>query len=511
MSLPAHRGNHPQQTRSVAWLAHEMVARIQAWSSLVKASQAWSRLSFYLGCGIVALSSSVRAADPPRPNVLFIIVDDLNTSLGCYGNPVVRSPHIDRLAQRGMRFERAYSHYPICNPSRTALLTGKRPSTTRVFDNETPPRKFLPTSPVLPEYFRQHGYFTARVGKIAHGPYEPHFKWDLTDDPPRTGREREETWRAVAGADTEVPDGFTAPRVAKLLEQRKGGPFFVAVGFDRPHLPFIAPQKYFDLYPLDKIVLPKDPPNVRQGAPSIAFTSTRGEWDNEAQHRQVIAAYYACISFIDAQVGIILDALDRLGLTENTIVCFVSDHGFHLGERGGLWRKSTLFEESLRVPLIIASGQKTGVCGRVVELIDLFPTLVELCGLPKPPDLEGRSLRPWLDEPTAPSDKPAISFLIRETVLGPVIGQSIRTERWRYTDWGYRGKELYDHQTDPGEFINVVGAPQNAEMVKNLRGVLINIVPQPVIRPDYTRPALLGGTVCLLALGCVWLRRRKKR
>src|SRR5687768_4012697 len=193
---------------------------------------------------LVASPSLVTLFAAQRPNVLLIIVDDLNTSLGCYGNPVVKSPNVDKLAGRGTRFEQAYSHYPICNPSRTALLSGKRPSSTRIFDNDTPPRRYLTNSPVLPEYFRQHGYFTARVGKIAHGPYEKDFAWNFTADPVRPKRESENAkWRATDNKDTDEPDGFTAPRVAQLLEKHKEKSFFIAAGFDKPHLPFVAPKK----------------------------------------------------------------------------------------------------------------------------------------------------------------------------------------------------------------------------------------------------------------------------
>ena len=277
------------------------------------------------------------------PNVLLIMVDDLNTRLGCYGQKEVKSPNIDQLAQMGVRFERAYSHYPICNPSRTSLLSGRRPTTTRVFDNETPPRKYLTNVVFLPEYFQQHGYFTARVGKIAHGGYDDHLKWDVSLNPPKPPKTigGEQRWIATDNKDEDEPDGSTAPRIVQLFEKHKDKPFFIAAGFDKPHLPLIAPKRYFDLYPMDSIQLPEEPGDVRKNIPWVAFSSTGGPWKNANEHRQVIAAYYACISFIDAQIGIIIDGLKRNGLLDKTIICFTSDHGFHLGGRPGALQRGS--------------------------------------------------------------------------------------------------------------------------------------------------------------------------
>lgn len=479
------------------------------------------RLSlFALACFLTPCCPAESTPPTQRPNVLLILVDDLNTGLGCYGNVEVKSPHIDRLAQQGVRFERAYSHYPICHPSRTALLSGRRPGSTRILNNETPARRLLPNVAFLPEYFQQHGYFTARVGKIAHYPQE--VRWDVDLNPPRSAGADEAAistkrpWRATRNRDEDEPDGSTAPRVVQLLERHKDKAFFVAAGFDKPHLPFVAPKKYFDLYPLDKISVPKEPANVRKNVPRIAFTLTRGPWRSEAEHRQFIAAYYACVSFIDAQVGILLEGLQRLGLTQKTIICFTSDHGFHLGEHGGLWRKSTLFEQSAQVPLIMVvpgMPNRAAISPRVIEHVDLYPTLLELCGLAQPPGLEGRSFVPLLKDPMAAWDEPAITLLIRSTLFGKVVGQSLRTERWRYTEWneGRRGVELYDHATDPYEFINLAKDPQHTTTVAELKGLLRRTVSQPEVKGFHGAGVVVVTASVLILTGImVWVYRRRR-
>ncbi|HKQ37459.1 MAG TPA: sulfatase [Verrucomicrobiae bacterium] len=447
------------------------------------------------------------------PNVLLIMVDDLNTRLGCYGQNEVKSPNIDQLAQMGIRFERAYSHYPICNPSRTSLLSGRRPTTTKVFDNETPPRQYLTNVMFLPEYFQQRGYFTARVGKIAHGPYEDKIKWDVALNPPRVSSalKGEQRWIATNNKDEDEPDGSTAPRIVQLLEKHKDKPFFIAAGFDKPHLPLIAPKRYFDLYPLDQIELPNEPGDVRKNVPWVAFSSTGGPWKNATEHRQVVAAYYACVSFIDAQIGIMVDGLKRNGLLDKTIICFTSDHGFHLGEHGGLWRKSTLFEESARVPLImVGPGITQAACPRVIQHIDLFPTLAELCGLPRPSGLEGRSFVPLLKDPKAAWDNTAVTLFIRGTILGDAVGQSLRTERWRYTEWngGRRGVELYDHNSDPKEWTNLANQAPYAATISELKQFVSKSGKPPSPKPAIVLYGSLLGAAALIASMVIYRRRK---
>jgi uncharacterized sulfatase len=317
------------------------------------------------------------ARNAARPkNILFILSDDLNMNLGCYGNATVKTPNIDRLAARGVRFDRAYCQFPLCNPSRTSLLSGLRPETTGVLGNDK--NAFGVTW--LPEYFSQHGYFTARVGKIEHGAdnsstatEKPLIAWNLQETPkggnaPLILRDfwdaqkagKNPVWpkpqqimeyRATDHRDEDESDGITVRRIVKLMDQHKDKPFFLAAGLYRPHLPFTAPRKYFNLYPPQKIRLPKEyePIGDRNDIPPIALTRTgEAERMSDAQKREMIGAYYACITFMDAQVGVLLDALDRRGLWDNTVVVFMGDHGFHLGEhagRGGdlgLWRKQTL-------------------------------------------------------------------------------------------------------------------------------------------------------------------------
>lgn len=447
----------------------------------------------------LAAFASLAAGDAPkrprdtRPNVLLILSDDLNTALGCYGHPIVRTPAIDRLARRGVRFERAYCQYPLCNPSRTSFLTGRRPDTTRIFGNGQPPRAHLGDAPWLPEYFRRHGYFTAGIGKIAHGRFADTLTWDVYEEPNRgggqgagrlrrgmpprgAGRDDEGglflVWQPSDRPDEEEPDGRVARRVAELMAQQRDRPFFLAAGFHRPHQPFVAPRRYFGQYPPERIPLPAYSPDDRSDIPAPALTRRPvDENRSDAEKREVIAAYYACVSFLDAQVGVLLDALDRLNLWDRTVVVFASDHGFHLGEHN-LWAKVTLFEEAARVPLIVAApGRRRGaVCQRLTELVDLFPTLAELCRLPAPEGLEGRSLLPLLRDPRAPGRPGALTQLRR----GRIEGRSVRTERFRYTEWdeGRAGVELYDHATDPREIRNLARDPAFAETIASLKPLL---------------------------------------
>lgn len=442
---------------------------------------------------------SVARAAAAKPNVLFIAVDDMNNDLGTYGHPVVRSPHIDRLAARGTRFDRAYSQFPLCSPSRTSLLTGLRPDATQVYDLVTHFRTTVPDVVTLPQLFRQHGYVAARVGKIYHYGNPGQIGTDGLDDPASWdtktnpyGRDKVEEhlivnhtprrglgsslslWKAE-GTDEEQTDGMVATEAIRLMEQHRDRPFFIAAGFYRPHCPYVAPKKYFDLYPLETVPMPEVAPALVADRPAAALASTR-PWPwfgvTQQQARESLQAYWAAISFVDAQVGRLLNALDRLGLAENTIVVFWSDHGYHVGDLG-LWKKQSLFERAARTPLIIsAPGQRTAGQGspRTVELLDLYPTLADLCGLPPPAHLQGRSLRPLLDAPDAPWDRPAFTQVWR----GRFSGHSVRTERHRYTEWdnGREGIELYDYQSDPHETRNLATEPGYADVVDNLRALL---------------------------------------
>ncbi|MFO1441339.1 MAG: sulfatase [Verrucomicrobiaceae bacterium] len=428
------------------------------------------------------LASSLSA----KPNILFIAIDDL-------ANDCTHTPHIDRLAASGVRFERAYNQIPLCNPSRASVLTGRRPDATQVYDLDRHFREALPDVITLPQLFRQSGWFTARVGKIYHydvpngigtDGLDDKASWqlivnpkgrDVTDEKLITNPTPQKpvsaalSWLAAEGSDEEQTDGMIATEAVRLLEKHREEPFFLGVGFFRPHTPFVAPKKYFDLHPLDSIRLPEAPADDRDDIPVAAFAHnnpTPNYGLDELTCRKALQAYRASVSFVDAQIGRVLDALDKLQLAENTIVVLWSDHGYHLGEHLGIWQKRTLFEESARAPLIIrAPGAKGNgrACPRIVEFIDIYPTLADLASL-KAPVLDGKSLRPLLDDPAKTWDHSAITQIFRpaDTRLpNPVLGRTIRTERWRYTEWneGAAGLELYDHQNDPHELKNLARMP----------------------------------------------------
>jgi uncharacterized sulfatase len=437
------------------------------------------------------------AAEPraSRPNVLLIMADDLNDDLGTYGHPLVKTPNLDRLAARGLRFDRAYTQFPLCSPSRVSLLTGLRPDTTRVHDLQTDFRTILPRVVTLPQMFRRSGYFVARVGKIYHYGNPGHIgtsglddpaSWDVVVNPRGIDRDEEPkltnltparqlgsalAYYASPAAGEEHTDGKVAAKTIALLEKSKDRPFFIGAGFYRPHCPFIAPRKYFDLYPLDRIRAPAPPPD--SGAPAAAWFTTPPHWDVGKQgQKEAIRAYYASISFLDANVGRILDALDRLRLADHTIVVFISDHGYHLGEKGQ-WMKQTLFERAARAPLIlagpgVAKGRSTS---RVVEFLDLYPTLAGLARLPAPSNLQGRSLAPLLEDPEAKWDHAALTQVRRGPATSAYMGYSIRAERWRYTEWdgGKAGVELYDERDDPGEAKNLAADPKFRSVVLDMQ------------------------------------------
>lgn len=456
----------------------------------------WATL--FSGALIGALQESF-AQQPRRPNVLLIMADDLNNDLGTYGHPLVKSPNLDRLAARGLRFDRAYNQFPLCSPSRVSLLTGLRPDTTRVHDLQTDFRTVLPDVVTLPQMFKRSGYVAARVGKIYHygnpgqigtSGLDDQASWDVVVNPRGIDKDEEGqltnltptrqlgsalAYYASPAADMEHTDGKVASETIALLEKNKDRPFFIGAGFYRPHCPFIAPRKYFDLYPLDRVPAPAASPE--SGAPPAAWFTTPPHWGiSEQGQRESIRAYYASISFLDANVGRILDALDRLRLTDNTIVVFLGDHGYQLGEHGQ-WMKQTLFERSARAPLIVAgpgissTGRSTS---RVVEFLDLYPTLAALAGLRAPQGLHGRSLTPLLKNPESKWDHPALTQVRRGPAASAYMGYSIRTEKWRYTEWdnGKQGAELYDEAGDPHESNNLAADPKHRRVVADMQRLL---------------------------------------
>ena len=470
---------------------------------------------------LLAPQTYLAGQQPARPNVLFVIVDDLDCRIGCYGDPIAKTPGMDRLASMGVRFDRAYCQFPLCNPTRASVLSGRYPTTSGVLDNDT----WLVLEDgqqTLPRFFESNGYAVAEFGKVFHGPNRGFAK----DEPvPQTGpsqrtgetppkgtpedRARQQAaepdywlkhhspyrtpllldparyaWANVFGPLDEGDrgrDAEVADQAVDSLRKFAAGdkPFFLAAGFYKPHVPLVAPKEFFDLYDVAEMRLPPDfdtEPRLLEGVPPDEFRQNidlfAARSFSTLEARQAMRAYYACISYADAQIGRLLDTLRQLNLTSNTVVVLWGDHGWHLSEKG-LWAKGTLFEVSARGPLIIADPRMTSAgetSPRVVQYLDMYPTLAELCGLPAPGWLEGESLVPLLRAPRSGWDKPAYTVQTR----GWFVGRSVRTERWRYTEWdeGRRGAALYDHESDPHEMRNLAADPAREETVRRLRELL---------------------------------------
>jgi uncharacterized sulfatase len=413
----------------------------------------------------------------------------------------VQTPNIDRLAKAGVRFDRAYCNYPVCNASRTSFLSGRRPDTTGVFGNGTDMRVKLGDSfEFLPEYFHSHGYFTAGIGKVAHGAFADAVKWDVQLDPQsgddedskennqkkrRAKKQAAEKAAATVGVpfawyasdvdDAEEPDGITARKVAKLMEEHKDGPFFIAAGFHKPHVPHGAPKKYFDMYPPTSMVVPTEPSGHTKLIPTIAEPPKYFPDLTEEQGRHIISHYYAATTFMDTQVGVLLEAMDRLKLWDNTVVVFIGDHGWHLGEHGGFWAKSSLMKQSARSPLLVyAPGKKTGVASaRMVEYIDLFPTLAELCAVPPQAGLEGKSIVPLLDDPRKTWNDAVYSVVTRDqNGRKNALGRGVYSERWTYIAWPDGTEQLYDYVADPNEYNNLAGDSQYKSALVEMKALL---------------------------------------
>ena len=465
----------------------------------------------------IGISTPSTAAEK-RLNVLFIASDDMRPELGCYGEQHVHSPNLDRLATGGTTFLQAYCQQAVCSPSRSSLMTGLRPDTIRIWDLATHFRDNMPDVVTLSQHFKNNGYHAERLGKIyhiGHGNHDDKHSWSRSVSYPRsprygpqgnehlkrllaeakakgvdlkdnTKRPRGLPWEAPDVADNELTDGMIAENAIRLLGELKDQPFFLAVGFMNPHLPFVSPKKYWDLYERDSIQL-ADNPFLPKGAPEFAMTAwgevrkyydipTKGPLTRE-QAISMIHGYYAAISYVDAQIGRLLDELDRLGLAENTIVVFWGDHGWKLGEHGG-WCKHTNFELDTRVPWIIrAPGQKSpgAKTKGLVEFVDMYPTLCELAGLPEPDALEGTSAVPLMNDPSLPWKTAAFSQYPRSTKGKRLMGYSMRTDRYRFTRWQHRDDpshvaavEIYDHINDPAENVNLAADPDNEPLVEQL-------------------------------------------
>jgi len=480
-----------------------------------------------LACGLVAALWISAASAAERPNVLFLMADDLNNRLGCYGDPQVQSPHIDKLAARGVRFDRAYCQFPLCGPSRNSLLTGLYPNTTGIITNGTLFRQTIPQQQSLPQAFRIGGYFAGRIGKMYHynvpnsigtNGHDDPGSWELELNPAGVDRLEEHSkiftltpnqfggtlsWYASPKGDRYHTDGLMADDAVWVLERcakQKDRPFFLSVGFFRPHTPYVSPEAYFDLYDRAKMPVIQGVAEDQADLPAAALGSYKKEQDKltDDLRRECLQAYYASVSFMDAQVGRVLEALERLGLAENTIVMFTSDHGYHLGEHG-LWQKMSIFEESARVPLIFAGPgvkQPGSVVSAPVGLIDVAPTLLELCQVSPPQNLQGQSLVPMLADPKTVGRGWALSQVSRGGGRNnsQFFGYSLRTPQWRFTEWdeGNKGRELYDHESDPQELTNLADRPGSAAIIAELQPILRDAV-QKTFPASGQRPEITPG------------------
>ena len=457
-------------------------------SAMDRVSCGWLALLLAFAAGSGA---SVAAAAARSPNVLFIVVDDLNTSLGCYGNPAVKSPAIDRLAARGVRFDRAYCQYPLCNPSRVSFLSGIRPESTGVYVLTTAARTALPNAVLLPQFFRERGYFSGGAGKVFHNNrVNDATSWDFYEDgegaDPQEkaaissrygGGDGRPAWHELDGDGSQTRDGLNTSTIVRLMQERTaaGAPFFLAAGFHKPHLPWTAPRRFFDLYPGGSVVAPAEP--AMSLVPAVALQTELSGFEQPASRADAMRGYYACISFTDHQIGLLLDELDRLRLWESTVVVLLSDNGFHLGDHGGMWSKLSAFDAATRVPLIFAGA---GVpAGRVVrdsvELIDIYPTLADLCGFDVPSGLHGKSLVSLM-RGAAAGPAHAFSIVGHYNVAADrdVVGRTVIGPDWRYTTWATEPatSEFYRHTDDRGEYVNQIGEAAAQAQIRQAESLL---------------------------------------
>jgi len=441
-----------------------------------------------LAAAFLAAAAALTAPHPAaaeqkaeRMNVLFIAIDDLNDWTNYLGGAYQRvyTPNLDRLAGRGVFFTRAYCSAPACNPSRASLLCGIRPSTSGVYHNSNPWRAQLPDAVTLPQHFMAHDYIVHGGGKIFHGGFKDPQSWQVyfnrPGDPAPENRPvntiRPAThfdWGPVTVGDEAMGDTQVTDWAVAFLGRKHDKPFFLAAGMFRPHLPWYAPQKYFDRYPLSGIVLPTVPEDDLDDVPAAGIKMANPERDHAKvlaahQWEKAVQGYLSCITYTDGQVGRLLDALDNSPYADNTVIVLWTDHGWHLGEKKH-WRKFALWEEATRVPMIwvVPGLTKQGAqCDRTVSLLDIYPTLADVCGLPVGHHLEGRSLKPLLENPQAEWDRPVVTTHGRNN-------HAVRSERWRYIRYADGGEELYDHDNDPMEWTNLAGDPKYAGVKKEL-------------------------------------------
>lgn len=430
---------------------------------------------------LLAMALPLSAAK--KPNVLMIAVDDLNDWIGVLGgHPQTQTPNIDRLAKRGLLFTNAHCAAPACNPSRAALMTGVRPWTSGVYLNAQPWRPVMPDTVTLPQHFMANGYQVRGGGKIYHGAYEDRASWhewfDSGNHPDLPAEEQNNPHARAGGVvwgnlhDTpleEMVDYRLATWVSQFLGETQDTPFFLGCGFKKPHMPWQVPGKYYDKFPIDEIILPDVPEGDLDDIPpaGLAMAKPQGDHTNITSTNNwpyAVQGYLATISFLDDQVGRVLDALDKGPNAANTIILFWGDHGWHLGEKEH-WRKFSLWEEATKAPVIfVAPGitQPDTRCDRPIDFMNFYPTLADLCGLELPDHLEGVSLKPLLKNPTAQWTRPAITTYGRNN-------NAVRTDRWRYIRYADGSEELYDHDADPMEWKNLAGNPEYVPLKKTLR------------------------------------------
>ncbi len=447
-------------------------------------------LLFSLIPGVLTLSSCTENQNSSPPNVVMVIVDDLNNTLECYDHPLVKTPNVNRLAEQGILFRNAYCNYAVCNPSRSSFLSGLRPETLGILGNRTPLQSVLGDRITMPNLFRRNGYYTVSIGKVFHGRNEHNDPeaWDeiynfQTTDLGKQGEGRNLTegklkwcrWLAAEGTDEDQIDGQTTAKAIEFLEKEHEQPFFLAVGLAKPHDPFNAPKKYFDLYPIEDCVPPDIPdgwePPYKHTLPGETKTFNKF---TDQERMEFLRSYYACTSFMDAQLGKIMNTLDEEGLMENTLIVFFGDHGYHLGEHGW-WNKVTIYEKGHNAPLIIYTGDDN-VAGKettaMIEFLDFYPTLTNYCGLDSIPDhLEGMDFGSVLKDPES-SFRDHVNSIIRR---GEFLGRTVKTREWRYTEWddGNKGTELYDQLNDPLEYNDLSGYPEYESVMAKMRSLII--------------------------------------
>jgi len=445
-------------------------------------------ITLFFGC--LANNENALAEEKKRDkNILFIVVDDLNATLGCYGHPVVKTPNIDRLAERGVRFNHAYCNYPVCGPSRGSFLTGLLPETIGILNNTTPLQNVLGDRVTLPALFKQNGYYTMSLGKIFHGgqnhndlkAWNEIYGYSPTETG-KTGEGRNLTdgvlkwcnWMAANGGDEDQPDGQNAKKAVEFIKAKREQPFFLAVGFHKPHDPFIAPKKYFDMYPLEVC----NPPVLPEGWKPPYEHTLPGETKTfnkftDKERREFLRSYYACTSFMDAQVGKIVKALEETNQLENTLIVFFGDHGYHLGEHNW-WNKVTIFEKGTRAPFILAGqsvGSKSVESNAMFEFIDIYPTLAEIFELKLPfRYLEVDRFATIVNNAALPFRSEVRAIVNR----GAKTGRMVKNVKWRYVEWdnGNMGNELYDQKTDPIEYNNLANNPAYANVIDEMKKLL---------------------------------------